>query len=68
MKNSKRQFTREEVIKNGDYLGFRETPCGGTEQRWQMGGVVFSEICDANGHRSSWFCLGKASKVAKHNL
>lgn len=68
MKGTKRQFTRSEVIEGGRYLGFYERPNGSTEQRWEMGGVIFSEVCDATGHRSAWNCLGKASRVAKYGL
>lgn len=68
MKSGKRQHTREEVIESGEYLGFRELPNGYTEQRWQMDGVVFSEVCDASGKRACWSCVGKASRVAKYGL
>lgn len=58
MKNTKTQQTREEVIERGEHLG-----C--TEQRWVLDGIVFAEICNANGYRVGFRCPGKASKVLK---
>lgn len=61
--SSKHQPTRNEVVGRGEYLGFKEFANGVTEQRWNLGGIVFSEICDAKGRRASWRCLGKASRA-----
>ncbi len=61
----KRQPTREEVIEHGEYLGATEYASGATEQRWVLNGIVFSEVCDADGRRGSWTCLDKASRVLK---
>lgn len=65
MKNTKKQFTRNEVIEHGEYLGCIEYESGATEQRWVLDGIVFAEICNADGYRAGFRCLGKASKVLK---
>lgn len=65
MKNTKTQQTREEVIERGEYLGCTEYEGGATEQRWVLDGIVFAEICNANGYCVGFHCLGKASKVLK---
>jgi hypothetical protein len=65
MKNTKKQFTRNEVIEHGEYLGCIEYESGATEQRWVLDGIVFAEICNADGYRTWFRCLGKASKVLK---
>lgn len=65
MKNTKKQFTRNEVIEHGEYLGCIEYESGATEQRWVLDGIVFVEICNAYGYRAGFRCLGKASKVLK---
>lgn len=65
MKNAKTQQTREEVIERGEYLGCTEYEGGATEQRWVLDGIVFAEICNANGYRVGFHCLGKVSKVLK---
>lgn len=62
---SGRQLTREEAIEHGEYLGFTEYRSGATEQRWLINGLVFAEICNARGFRTSWRCLGRASRVLK---
>lgn len=61
----KRQPTREEVIEHGECLGATEYASGPTEQRWVLNGIVFSEVCDADGTHASWTCLGKASRILK---
>lgn len=63
--NSKHQPTRNEVIERGEYLGCVEYASGCTEQRWVLDGIVFAETCNANGLRSGFRCLGRASKVLK---
>lgn len=63
--NSKHQFTRDEVIERGEYLGCTEYVSGCTEQRWVLDGIVFAETCNADGYRTGFRCLGKASKVLK---
>lgn len=65
MKNIKHQPNRNEVIEHGEYLGCIEYERGATEQRWVLDGIVFAEICNADGYRISFRCLGKASKVLK---
>lgn len=65
MKNTKKQFTRNEVIEHGEYLGCIEYESGATEQRWVLDGIVFAEICNADGYRAGFRCPGKASKVLK---
>lgn len=57
MKNTEKQFTRDEAVERGEYEG------GAAEQRWVLDGIVFVEICNANGYRVGFHCLGKASKV-----
>lgn len=65
MRNTKKQFTRNEVIEHGEYLGCTEYESGVTEQRWTLDGIVYAETCSADGYRTSFRCLGKASKVLK---
>lgn len=60
----KRQFTRDEVVERGEYVGFRETRDGGTLQFWKLGGIVFRETVDPNGFRTGFNCCGKAVKAA----
>ena len=65
MRNTKKQFTRNEVIEHGEYLGCTEYESGVTEQRWTLDGIVYAETCNADGYCTSFRCLGKASKVLK---
>ena len=65
MKNIKKSLTRDDVIKNGEYIGFTEYESGATEQRWLIDGLVFAETCTADGRRVGFRCMGKASKVLK---
>lgn len=65
MKNTKTQQTSEDVVERGECLGCTEYEGGTTEQRRVLDGIVFSEICNANGYRVGFHCLGKASKVLK---
>ena len=39
MKNIKKSLTRDDVIKNGEYIGFTEYESGATEQRWLIDGL-----------------------------
>ena len=66
--DAKKQPSRGEVIENGSYIGFIERGNGKTEQRWELNGIVFSELCDQYGTRRVWQCLGKKSRVAKYGL
>ena len=63
MESNKKQPTRNEVIEHGEYLGCTEYESGATEQRWVLNGIVFAEFCNADGFRTGFRCLGKASKV-----
>lgn len=65
MKNIKKSLTRDDVIKNGEYIGFTEYESGATMQRWLLDGIVYAETCNADGYRTSFRCLGKASRVLK---
>ncbi len=65
MESSKKQPTRNEVIERGEYLGCTEYVSGCTEQRWVLDDIVFAETCNADGYRTGFRCLGKASKVLK---
>lgn len=65
MKTTKKSYTREDVIKNGEYLGATEYTSGATEQRWLLDGIVYAETCNADGYRTGFRCLGKVSKVLK---
>lgn len=65
MESSKKKPTRNEVIEHGEYLGCIEYESGATEQRWVLDGIVFTETCNADGLRSGFRCLGKASKVLR---
>lgn len=64
----KNQPTRIEVVKTGHYLGCTIYDNGATAQRWELNGIVFEELCNTNGMRSSWRCVGKKSRVEKYNL
>lgn len=64
MKTTK-TYTRNDVIKHGEYLGFIEYESGATEQRWIIDGLVFSETCTTDGRRAGFRCIGNASKVLK---
>ena len=66
--NKWKGFTRAEVRENGEYIGFRELPNGGTEQFFELGGVVFSEVCDENNLFHSWYCVGKKSKAVRYGI
>lgn len=65
MKNTKTQQTSNGVIEHGEYLGRIEYESGTAEQRWVLDGIVFAEVCNADGYRAGLRCLGKASKVLK---
>lgn len=56
-------ITREEVLENGEYLGFVEAAYG-TNQFWRYGKLVFVETCDKQGMRVNW-AAGKPSTIAK---
>lgn len=62
MKTTK-TYTRDDVIKHGEYLGFIEYESGATEQRWLIDGLVFSETCTTDGRLAGFRCIGNASKV-----
>ena len=66
--NKRRGFTRAEVRENGEYIGFRELPNGGTEQFFELGGIVFSEVCDKNNFFRYWYCVGKKSKAVRYGI
>ncbi len=61
-------FTRAEVRERGEYIGWRELPNGGTIQFFELGGIVFSEVCDENGRFHSWNCVGKKSKAVRYGI
>ena len=61
--NSPKGITREEVLKNGEYLGFAEYAYG-PSQFWRYRKLIFVETCDKQGMRSNWFG-GKPSTIAK---
>ncbi len=64
MKTTK-TYTRDEIIERGEYLGCTEYESGATMQRWLLDGIVYAETCNADGYRTSFRCIGKASKVLK---
>lgn len=61
--NSPKGITREEVLKNGKYLGVDEYAYG-TSQFWRYGKLIFVETCNRDGFRTGWFA-GKPSTIAK---
>lgn len=61
--NSPKGITSEEVLKNGEYLGFAEYVYG-TSQFWRYGKLIFVETCDKQGMRSNW-SAGKLFTIAK---
>ena len=65
MKNIKKSLTRDESVERGEYLGAIEYESGATMQRWLLDGIVYAETCNADGYRTSFRCLGKASRVLK---
>lgn len=63
MAKQNKGITREEVLENGEYLGFAEYAYG-TAQFWRYGKLIFVENCDKQGMRSNW-SAGKPSTIAK---
>lgn len=63
MAKQNKGITREEVLENGEYLGFAEYAYG-TAQFWRYGKLIFVETCDKHGVRSNW-SAGKPSTIAK---
>lgn len=65
MKNIKKSLTSDEIVERGEYLGAIEYESGATMQRWLLDGIVYAETCNSDGYRTSFRCLGKASRVLK---
>lgn len=65
MKATKRQATRQQVMDEGDRIKMVAHAAGGATEWRELDGIVFEVHTDADGYIDSFWCMGRARRVAR---